>query len=133
MPPDAVREPVAARMPQQGSIVVGTEGTIVLPHLTGDAFVLPQSKMASLPQIDLPERNHYHEFIDVVLSGGKQACSASFDYAGPLTESVLIGNIAARFPGETLEFDSRALRFPKKSEANQYLTRSYRHDWRIKT
>jgi len=133
LPPDAVREPVGARMPQQGSIVVGTEGTIVLPHLNGDAFVLPQSKIASLPQIDLPERNHYHEFIDVVLSGGKQACSASFDYAGPLTESVLIGNIAARFPGETLEFDSRGLRFPKKSEANQYLTRSYRHDWRIKT
>jgi hypothetical protein len=93
---------------------------------------LPESKMASLPQIDLPDRNHYHEFVDVVLSGGKEACSASFDYAGPLTESVLIGNVAARFPGETLEFDGKALKFPKKPEANQYLTRSYRQGWGVK-
>jgi hypothetical protein len=105
---------------------------IVLPHMTADAFVLPDSKMANLPKIDLPDRNHYHEFIDVVLGGGKDACSASFDYAGPLTESVIIGNIAARFPGETLEFDGKALKFPKKPEANQYLTRSYRQGWTLK-
>jgi hypothetical protein len=39
---------------------------------------------------------------------------------------VLIGNVAAHFPGETLEFDAKKLAFPKKREANQYLTRSYR-------
>jgi predicted dehydrogenase len=132
LPPAAICEPVGARLPQQGSVVVGTDGMIVLPHLSGDAFVLPESKMAALPQIDLPDRNHYHEFIDVVLGGGKETCSASFDYAGPLTESVLIGNIAARFPGETLEFDGRALKFPKKPEASQYLTRSYRQGWSVK-
>ena len=71
--------------------------------------------MAALPAIDLPERDHYGEFIDVVLGGGKQKCSANFDYAGPLTESVIIGNIAAHFPGETLEFDGRALAFPKQA------------------
>jgi predicted dehydrogenase len=133
LPPDAICEPLGSRLPQQGSVVVGTDGMIVLPHVTADAFVLPESKMATLPQIDLPERNHYHEFIDVVLGGGKETCSASFDYAGPLTESVLIGNIAARFPGETLEFDGKALKFPKKPEANQYLTRSYRQGWSVKT
>jgi hypothetical protein len=56
---------------------------------------------------------------------GKDKCSANFDYAGPLTESVIIGNVAAHFPGETLEFDAKALAFPRKREANQYLTRSY--------
>ena len=95
--------------------------------------MLPESKMAALPQIDLPERDHYREFIDVVLGGGKQKCSANFDYAGPLTESVIIGNVAAHFPGETLEFDGKALKFPKKPEANQYLTRSYRQGWAVKT
>jgi predicted dehydrogenase len=132
LPPDAICGPVGARLPQQGSVVVGTDGMIVLPHMTADAFVLPEFKMGALPQIDLPDRNHYHEFIDVVLGGGKEACSASFDYAGPLTESVLIGNIAARFSGETLEFDGKALKFPKKPEANQYLTRSYRQGWGVK-
>jgi hypothetical protein len=82
-----------------------------------------------MPQNEFQDRDHYAEFIDVALAGGQQKCSASFDYAGPLTESVLIGNVAAHFPGETLEFDAKSLSFPKKREANQYLTRSYRSGW----
>jgi predicted dehydrogenase len=133
LPPDAIREPVGARFPQQGSVVVGTDGLLVLPHGSPEPFVLRDSKMAALPQIDLPERDHYREFVDVVLAGGKEKCSASFDYAGPLTESVLIGNVAAHFPGETLAFDAKTLSFPHKRDANQYLTRSYRHGWNMKT
>ena len=128
LPPEALREPIGTRFPEQGSIVVGTDGMIVLPH-GPEPFVLPDSKMATLPQVDLPERDHYAEFVDVVLGGGREKCSANFDYAGPLTESVIIGNIAAHFPGETLRFDARALAFPGKPEANQYLTRSYRSGW----
>jgi predicted dehydrogenase len=132
LPPDAIREPVGARFPQQGSVVVGTDGLLVLPHGSAEPFVLPDSKMTALPQVDLPERDHYREFVDVVLAGGKDACSASFDYAGPLTESVLIGNVAAHFPGETLEFNAKALSFPRKHEANQFLTRAYRDGWHMK-
>jgi predicted dehydrogenase len=133
LPPDAIREPVGDRMPEQGSIVVGTDGLIVLPHGRPDAFVLPDSKMAALPQIELSERDHYSEFIDVVLGGGKDRCSASFDYAGPLTESVIIGNVAAHFPGETLKFDARTLAFPGKPEANEHLGRTYRRGWSVKS
>jgi predicted dehydrogenase len=132
LPPDAVREPVGTRFPQQGSVVVGTEGLLVLPH-GGEPFVLPESRMAALPKIDLPDRDHYREFIDVILAGGKEKCSANFDYSGPLTESVIIGNVAAHFPGETLDFDAKGLRFPKKPEADQYLTRSYRNGWSVKS
>src|SRR4026209_1443430 len=130
LPPDQIREPIGARFPEQGSVVVGTDGMIALPHMPADPFVLPDSKMASLPTFDLADRDHYGEFLDVVLGGGKEKCSANFDYAGPLTESVIIGNIAARFPGETLKFDGKALTFPDKPEANQYLTRSYRDGWK---
>jgi hypothetical protein len=132
LPPDSIREPVGTRFPEQGSVVVGTDGMIVLPHATAEAFVLPDSKMASLPKIELVDRDHYGEFLDVVLGGGKQKCSANFDYAGPLTESVIIGNVAAHFPGETLAFDARALAFPGKPAANEYLTRSYRSGWKPK-
>ena len=132
LPPDPIREPVGSRFPDQGSIVVGTDGMIVLPHVRPDAFVLPDSKMAALPVIDITDRDHYREFIDVVLAGGKQKCSANFDYAGPLTESVIIGNVAAHFTGETLEFDARALRFSNKPEADQYLSRRYRSGWNPK-
>ena len=130
LPPDAIREPVGSRFPEQGSVVVGTDGMIVLPHVTAEPFVLPDSKMAALPKIELSDRDHYGEFLDVVLAGGKQKCSANFDYAGPLTESVIIGNVAAHFPGETLKFDARTLAFPGRPDASQYLTRSYRDGWK---
>jgi predicted dehydrogenase len=132
LPPASLREPVGSRFPQQGSIVVGTDGLLVLPHGNAEPFALPESKMAALPQIELPERDHYAEFVDAVLGGGKTPCSASFEYAGPLTESVLIGNVAAHFSGETLEFDARTLSFPRKPQANQFLTRTYRPGWGIK-
>ena len=129
LPPDAIREPIGTRCPDQGSVVVGTDGMIVLPHIRPDAFVLPDSKMASLPTIEITDRDHYGEFVSVVLAGGTGKCSANFDYAGPLTESVIIGNVAAHYPGETLEFDARALKFPNKPDANQYLSRAYRKGW----
>ena len=132
-PAGPLLERVGARMPEQGSIVVGTEGLLVLPHMNPDPFVISDAGTPSLPQIDVQERDHYGEFIDAVLAGGKKPCSAGFDYAGPLTESVLLGNVAAHFPGETLKFDAHALRFPDKREADQHLGRSYRNGWRIKT
>jgi hypothetical protein len=101
--------------------------------MSADPFVVSAAGAPPLPSIEIPERDHYAEFVDAVLAGGKKPCSAGFDYAGPLTESVLIGNVAAHFPGETLKFDADALRFPEKHEADQYLTRSYREGWRIKT
>jgi predicted dehydrogenase len=129
VPPDAIREPIGGQFPQQGSVIVGTDGMLVLPHGSAEPFVLPVEKTGSMPLLDIPERDHYAEFLDAVLAGGRQPCSASFDYAGPLTESVLIGNIAAHFPGDTLEFDGKSLSFPRRREANQYLTRSYRKGW----
>jgi hypothetical protein len=131
LPPDSVREPLGARMPQQGSILVGTAGLLVLPHINPAPFAIVDGRTVPLPSIEVPERDHYREFVDVVLDGGRTACSASFDYAGPLTESVLIGNVAAHFPGETLKFDGGALAFPKRREANAFLTRDYRRGWNI--
>ena len=133
LPPDSLREPIGTRWPQQGSVVVGTTGLLVLPHGNTEPFVLmADGKTVELPKMDFPDRDHYGEFVDVVLAGGKEKCSANFDYAGPLTESVLIGNVAVHFPGETLEFDAKALSFPRKKEANQYLTRQYRDGWKMK-
>lgn len=131
LPPQDLRAPVGARMPEQGSLVVGTDGLLVLPH-GGEAFALPDSKMATIQKPELPPRDHYGEFLDAVLAGGTTTCSASFDYSGPLTESVLIGNVAAHYPDETLNFDAARLAFTNKPEASQYLSRTYRKGWRIK-
>ena len=130
-PPEALRAQVGARMPDQGSIIVGTDGLLVLPHMTAEPFALPEEKMAAVQKPSLPPRDHYGEFLDAVLAGSGR-CSAGFDYSGPLTESVLIGNVAAHFPGETLQLDAARLAFTNKPDANQHLSRDYRRRWRIK-
>ena len=132
LPPDAIREPVGSLWPDQGSVIVGTDGLLVLPHGSAQPFVLPVEKTGQMPMNEFKDGDHYAEFVDFALVGGAARCSTDFSYAGPLTESVLIGNVAAHFPGETLAFDAKSLSFPKKPEANQYLTRTYRKGFGVK-
>jgi predicted dehydrogenase len=131
LPPEDLRAQVGARMPDQGSLVVGTDGLLVLPH-GGEPFTMPEAKLASVQKPAFPARDHYGEFLDTVLAGGTTPCSAGFDYSGPLTESVLIGNVAAYYPGETLELDAARLVFTNKPEASAQLSRSYRKGWKPK-
>ena len=76
----------------------------------------------------LPTVSHWHQFIDAVR--GEDKTSAGFDYSGPLTEAVLLGSIACRFPETTLKWDAAALRFDLQ-EANQYVRRVYRPGWNV--
>ncbi len=129
-PPAQLVEQVGERMPGQGNIFIGTDGIIVLPH-GGAPFALPADKFKDAAAPQIAPRDHYAEFVDAVLAGNTKL-SANFDYSGPLTETVLLGNVAAQFPGETLELDAARLRFPKKPQADALLTRTYRKSWRMK-
>ncbi len=51
--------------------------------------------------------------------------STPFDYSGPLTESVLLGCLATRFPEETLEWDAAKLVVTNNKDANALVRRRY--------
>jgi len=55
---------------------------------------------------------------------------SNFDYAGPLTEFVLLGNVATLF-GHTIEFDPQAFKIVNIAEANDALRREYRKGWSL--
>ena len=121
--------PETTALPTNGSLVIGTEGSLTIPHI-GDPVLYPEENYPD-GSIDVAEDlNHYHGFVDGCISG-KQP-SDGFDYAGPLTEAVNLGNIAQRFKGETLEWDSEALRFTNLEEANAFVSKKYRRGWKIK-
>jgi hypothetical protein len=67
--------------------------------------------------------------VDTIL--GKDKTQANFDYAGPLTESVLLGSVATRFPNTTLDWNVKKMTFNVK-EANQFVRRKYRKGWEVK-
>ena len=62
---------------------------------------------------------------------GEGKTGANFDYAGPLTEAVLLGSVATRFPMATLDWDAAALKFTNTAEANQFVQRAYRKGWEV--
>jgi len=62
--------------------------------------------------------------------GGKPA-SSNFDYSGPLTEMVLLGNLAVRFPEQRLLWDGPNLKVTNDDEADGYVRRKYREGWSL--
>ena len=59
-----------------------------------------------------------------------EAC-ANFDYAGPLTEMVLMGNLAVRFPNKKLLWDGPNMEITNNADANAYVKRDYRDGWSL--
>ena len=53
-------------------------------------------------------------------------------YAGPLTETVLMGNVAAFYPGEELKWDAKKMTFTNKPEADMHIRKPYRAGWEVK-
>lgn len=117
------------RLPGQGSIMIGTKGIMILPHI-GMPILLPEDQFKGFAMPQIEGVDHYHEFVDAVL--GKTRTSTTFDYAGPLTEAVLLGPLATRFPKTTLEWEAKKLRFKNSKEATAFVRRKYRDGWKVK-
>ncbi len=100
-PPRDIQAMVGPKpLPGQGSVFVGTKGAMLLPHI-GQPALFPEKQFQDFPMPKTESINHYSEFVEAVLGNGRT--STPFSYAGPLTESVLLGPIATRFPRTTLE------------------------------
>ena len=67
---------------------------------------------------------HYHQFVDACL--GTDTTTAPFSYASRLTETILLGVIAGRFPNQVLHWDSENAKFAEE-EANAFLQGDYRN------
>ena len=114
-----------ANLPGNGVIMVGDKDTLFVPSYWGTgAFVSGanvddyQSIPQSLPRLPNFDQNHYQEWINAC-KGGPKALS-NFDYSGPMTEAVLLGNVAIR-SGKRIEWNPGDLKVTNAPEANQYI------------
>jgi predicted dehydrogenase len=130
-PPPRPKELEEARkLPDQGGLYYGDKGTILLPH-GGNPRLIPELKMKGFkpPEQSLPrDVDHYQEWIRACKGGPKPL--SNFDYAGPLAEAILLGNVAA-FAGQRLEWDGPAMKVTNMPEANRLLSRRYREGWTL--
>ncbi|MCF6310946.1 MAG: Gfo/Idh/MocA family oxidoreductase [Verrucomicrobiales bacterium] len=120
--------PSAHDMITPASLIIGEKGNLLVPHW-GTPKLYPEADFADYKLPDVGKLNHWHDWVDACLSGEK--ISDDFAYAGPLTEAVQLGNVAAHFPGKTLKWDAAQLKITNLPEANAYLTKEYRKGWEV--
>lgn len=112
----------------QGSILIGTEGVLHIPHVSVPKLY-PVEKFKDYKLPDAEQGHHWTIFAEACTNGGTP--SANFDYSGPMTETVLLGSVAVRFPQTTLQWNSAKLQFDNEKAANALLRRGYRKGFQV--
>ena len=130
-------------LPKNGSLFIGEKGNMVLPHVGGPRlYPVENFKGFAYPK-DFEKLSHWHRWIDAILAGGRT--TDGFDYAGPLSETVQLGNVATRaakppLPKRganvvkappVLKWDAENLRFEGNPAATALLTKKYRAGWEV--
>lgn len=121
--------PAGLKLPKQGSLFVGEKGYMLLPHV-GAPRLFPEKNFRRYKPPKVGGNNHYHQWVDACLGKGKT--SAPFSYAGPLTEALLLGVVANRFPEKTLKWDAKNLKVTNLPAANKLIKREYRKGFEVK-
>jgi predicted dehydrogenase len=117
------------KLPTNGSLFVGETGKLLVTDAASPRLI-PESKMKDFkrPEKSLPRSaGHKAEWLQAC-KGGKPAGSNFTDYGGPLTEVVLLGNLAVRV-GKKIEWDAVNLKAKNAPEADPYIRREYRKGW----
>jgi len=132
-PPQQIRDLFKdGEYPAESAMLIGTEGALLVPHQKMPVVIpFSNGKIKEYTTPTLPERNHYHHFVDACL--GEEKTESHFAQSGPMTEAVLLGTVAIRMPDQLLQWDSAKMKFPNYPEAEKYLKRNYRDGWEVKS
>jgi predicted dehydrogenase len=124
-----------------GSLFVGQEGSIFSPSDYGsDQTLLPAERFAGKQLVisdqERRERNrssdqdHKAEWVRAICEGNPKIAWSNFDYAGRMTEAMLLGNVSVRL-GVPIEYDADSGRVINYPEAERYIQPEFRRGWTL--
>jgi predicted dehydrogenase len=119
--------------PAEGGVLIkGTRGVIMAGVYGDSPRIIPESNMreAKLPEKTIPRVKGSHEMDWVRACKTGQPAGADFAYAGPLTETCLLGNIAKRVDAR-IDWDSANLQITNLPDANKHVRTEYRKGWEL--
>jgi predicted dehydrogenase len=108
-------------------VFVGSRGMLLASY--SERMLWPEQEFVDypVPEPSIPSSiGHHAEWILACKTGGATGCH--FGYSGPITETVLLGNVAYR-SGEKLEWDAASMKVTNTPQANDLLRREYRDGW----
>jgi predicted dehydrogenase len=121
--------PLPFKVPKQGAVLIGEDGRkMLLPHKEGPRL-FPEEKFKGYKYPRLNDLNHYEVWIDSMFS--KEKTEASFEYSARMTEGLLLGVVANRFPGKKLTWDEKSMKVTNEPDANQFIRRTYRKGYEV--
>ncbi len=119
---------------EDGVIFVGEKGKLLVEGWGGmRPRLIPQKRMDEFerpPKTLARSIGHHKEWI-AACKGEKITPRSNFDFAGPLTEMVLLGTVCVRMGGQKLVWDSENLKVTNHPEANKYIHYEYRQGWSL--
>jgi predicted dehydrogenase len=122
------------RLPESGTIFVGTKGKLIGETYSESPRLIPETRMQAYkrPKKTIPRvegSRHEQNWLDTIK--GKTKATSPFDYAGPFTETVLLGNLAIAFPGTKLMWDGAGMKVTNNADANALVQHNYREGWKL--
>ena len=132
MPPTPAEMPGGRQLHPNGVLYVGAKGKLHhashggMPELLPDALHEDAKKV---PKTMTRSPGHYEEWL-LACKGGPRPVS-NFDYAGPLTEIILLGVLAMRAPGTRIEWDGQTMEVKNAPELNAFIHAEYRKGWTL--
>ncbi len=112
-----------------GQLFVGAAGMLLSNY--SQRCLLPKEKFSAFQPPDpyIPNSiGHHAEWLAAIKDGGPTTCN--FDYAGALTEAVMLGTVAFR-SGEVIEWDAKNLKVKNSEAAQQFVHKEYRAGWTL--
>jgi len=133
--PAALEEGRRLEQASSNVLFIGSKGVLRCGEYGDSPRLIPESRMQEYkrPEPSLPRINMSHEQDWVrACKGGVAACS-NFDYSGPLTETVVMGNLALRpeVLGKKLLWDGANMKVTNNDKANEYVNLPYREGWSL--
>jgi predicted dehydrogenase len=132
MPPHPPEMSAGQRLPSNGVLYVGSKGKMYHSSHGGMPQLVPQELHEEAKQVErsIPRsRGHYEEWFDACKGIGQTVCG--FDYAGPMTETVLLGVLALRNPNTPLHWDGANLKVKNAPELNRFVHKEYRAGYEL--
>ena len=126
---------------KSGSLMIGSKGMLFSPNDYGARYyLLPEADFEGfeMPEQTLPritfkgdtDKRHKSEFMAAIKGEGQTM--SNFSYAGRLTETILVGNLALRAgQGQRIEWDAKYMMSTNVPEVNQFVHRKYRDGWTL--
>ena len=119
-----------------GVLFIGDKGKLMCGCYGRNPRIVPESKMEeykrpakTIARIKDGEEGHEQDWINACKGGPPS--SGNFDYSGPFTETVVMGNLAMRNPNRLLEWDGEKMRFTNDDSANEFVHNPYRTGWTL--